>query len=127
MSSKLFLFLLIVTTASNTLLNVYKKQIINKLSPVEASSISWWFRLFTTPSVILVLLLTLGLFGLGMWMFSLETVNRITAWGWTMSLGAFILTLILTNIFLGETFSFNAGFWLIIISMITGAVGAWLF
>jgi len=100
---------------------------MNKIGTVQATSISWWFKFFLNPYIILILLTTLVLFAINMWVFSLITVNRMTAWSWALGVGAFVLTLILTKIFLGEMFEFNIGFVLIVISMILGIAGAYLF
>ena len=119
--------LLIGSTIFNTFLNIAKKIIMNKIGTVQATSISWWFKFFLNPYIILILLTTLVLFAINMWVFSLITVNRMTAWSWALGVGAFVLTLILTKIFLGEMFEFNIGFVLIVISMILGIAGAYLF
>ena len=126
MNDIFFYLLLIGVTIFNVALNVIKKIVMNKIGAVQATSITWWFNFFLNPYIIAILLTTLILFALNMWLLSLMTVNKLTAWGWALGLGAFILTLIMTKVFLGELFEFNLGFVMIIISMIIGIIGAYL-
>jgi hypothetical protein len=125
--NEVILALLIASMIFNTSLNVVKKSVMNSIGPVQASSIEWWLSFFTNPSILLILLTTLGLFAINMWIFSLMSLNSMTAWSWAMGLGAFVLTIFLSSVFLGESFEFNAGFVLILISMVTGIAGAYLF
>ena len=127
MGNELLFALLISSAIFNVFLNIIKKVIVNKIGVFQASSISWWISFFLNPYIIAILATTLVLFSINMWIFSLITVNKMTAWMWALGIGAFILTLFLTKIFLGETFEMNLGFWLIIISMAVGTLGAWLF
>jgi drug/metabolite transporter (DMT)-like permease len=95
----------------------------------KALSLTFWLGFFTTPSILFVLGTNLVLFALNMWVASLIEVNRMTAIGWGLQIPAFLLTLLLSNTFLGETVTpiQYKGAAILMVSMVIGVYGAYVF
>lgn len=124
--------LLIISMVFGVALNVFKRVVMVKFGQItvqNALSIGFWFNFFTNPTVLIVLTVNLALFALNMWVLSLIEVNKQAIMSWALIIPSFLLTLFLTNIFLGETIRPEQymGLALVIISMVIGVFGVYLF
>lgn len=61
-----------------------------------------WFSLFTTPAVLLVLFFSGILFLINLMVFAFVGVNYTTIFSYSLLIPAFLLTLLLSYMFLGE-------------------------
>lgn len=105
MAMKLVYVLLILSMLMAVGLSIIKRKVMINFGEVTVQNVFsfwFWFKFFTTPSIIIVLLINLGLFALNMWVFSLIGVNKTAILSWGLTIPSFFLTFFLSSIFLGE-------------------------
>jgi hypothetical protein len=95
----------------------------------QATSIQFWIHFFMNPYIIIILVFNLGMFALNMWVFSFVTVNSVNILTTAVGIPAFLLTIFLARIALGEQILPDQykGLILIIISTVLAFIGTYYY
>jgi predicted permease len=87
---------------------VSKKWITNSTGEINLQNVlrlQTWTRLFFNPWTVLILAVSIGLFGVSMWVFSLEKANSIILVSMVLGLPATLFNVFLNKRILGEIVS----------------------